>query len=89
MEFLKWLTIGIFVIALLYGLFQWLGMFLWSWVKNGKTFTFKLIILFILFIIPGITNSYAPELFGISIWILIVYSLFLVVMRFTKRSEEG
>ncbi len=85
LEVLYWVIWGIIGLAVVYGVLQWLGLFAWSFVENGKSFTIKLLILFILFIIPSQAKDYAPEFYGASIWLLVLYCVALLGLRlFTK-----
>lgn len=88
MDILYWILIGIFVLALLYGVLNWLGVFMWSWEENGKGFTIKLIILFILFIVPSQVKEYAPEYYGFAIWALILYCVALLIHKLWTKGLD-
>lgn len=81
MTYLYWAVIGIIVVAILFGIKDFLYLFISSWYENGVKFTILLIIFIALLISPAFIKEYAPGYYGWSIWALILYSLSLLGYR--------
>lgn len=82
METIEWFFLIFFIVIVLVGLKDWFFFFLNSWSENGGKFTLILLVLFFLFVSPAFVKDYAPEYYGLSIWILILYVGGLLVYRF-------
>jgi hypothetical protein len=88
MEIVYWIFIALFLLFVLWGIKDWVNMFKIIWHDNGWLFSLLTIILFVLFIIPSIVKDYAPNYYGFSIWILILYVVGLFIYRFTIRFKD-
>lgn len=88
MEFLYWFLILLFFLMLFIGLKDGLGAFIAIWSSYGFKFAISTAVLFLLFIAPSIVKSYAPEYYGVSIWLLLGYIAFLLILRLTSAKND-
>jgi hypothetical protein len=88
MNYLYWAVVFAFLLFILFGIKDWLGLIKWSWQDNGKLFTIFLAGLLILLISPRVLKDYAPQYYDASVIALIVYVAGLLIYRF-GFSKEG
>lgn len=81
MEIVYWGFIAVVGIAVLFTIKDWIRFVLNSFADNGFKFTLFLIILTILFIAPSFVKMMAPNYYGLSIWVLILYVAGCLVYR--------
>lgn len=88
-----WIFLGLFLafvaLLIIIGIRDWFNLLSWSWYGNGKRFTILFIIFLVLFISPSIVNNFAPDYYGLSIWLLILYTAGLLIYRFTGKFKDN
>lgn len=87
MEIVYWIFIALLLLFVLWGIKDWINIFNVIWNENGWLFALLTIILFVLFIVPSLVKDYAPEYYGFSVWILILYVAGLFIYRLSKRGS--
>jgi hypothetical protein len=85
LEVLFWILMGIIIMAVLFGLKDWILLFIQSWFGNGKLFTVLFIVLFLLVISQSFFREYAPQYYDFSKITLMVYIIGLFIYRFAFK----
>jgi hypothetical protein len=80
-------VLGITLALLIAGIRDWLFYFISSWFDNGAKFTILLIICVALVFTPSIVKSHAPDYYGLSILILILYIATLFIVWNVRRTK--
>ena len=94
MEIIYWVFILIVAVAVLFSIKDFIRFILISLANDGVKFTLFIIVLAILFIAPSVVKQLAPNYYGLSIWVLILYvvgSLFYrhLVVGTHKEDKES
>jgi hypothetical protein len=87
MEIVYWIFIALLLLFVLWGIKDWINIFNVIWLENGWLFALLTIILVVLFILPSIIKDYAPNYYGLSVWMLILYVVGLFIYRLSKRGS--
>jgi hypothetical protein len=72
MDIVYLIVIVLFLLLVFWGIKDWINVFFVLWHENGVLFTLLTILLLIFFILPSILKDYAPQYYGLSIWLLIL-----------------